>query len=542
MLTIDELSELYHRSIEDDNTIHMNRFLENPPHPSYLSGFLDGDGCIYIREQLKHTYTTGFTISQCRTNILHIFKYHYGGSISTDYRNRKEEDEKKEDSEEKLLYPIKQCRNLFCYLNSQPSYRFLLNDIKDHIICKSIQAYALYEFQKYVHHLFVEEKELLYQRVKDANARIIKPEYDFSKLNIQYIAGLFDAEGYIYMGKQKENNHYTRGLYVKLTQKNHPEILYAICDFMKYGSVSNDIYYYVDTFDMIYDFLSQILPYTIVKHNQILTVLTYIESSNRMINKVYNDEVHQIRELCYKIMNKEKHESEEDQNIHDFGSGKFIKREECERIEKEEAHKEHIKEVYQQKSENMKGEKNHNYGKEKSAETKHKMAISHKIRKKSISDEIILQVREDFANGMRNIDIQEKYQLSRDQVSKIKNGTLCTEEELNSIEYYEKVKHRKPMSKEEQAIEKRRVNVDQIFFILEEFLKKKSKTSKKDGPLSIFEKLIQIQTVEEKKKDISFDSVLNVIRGKTIIYECEVDAEKYAYYQELVQKVKDAKA
>ncbi len=548
MLSIEELTKLYNRSIQDDNIYHFERFKNIDLDKSYISGFFDGDGCIYIREQIQHTYTTGFSISQCRTNILNIIKYHYGGTIIPDYRNKKlinndiiDSDIIDSDSiEENSLYDIKQRRNLFCYNNSQPSYRFLLKDIKDTFICKSIQINALYDFQQYVHHKFEENKELLFNNVRDANSRIIKPNYDFSKLNIQYIAGLFDAEGYIYIKKIKENNRYSGGMYLKITQKNHPEILYAIRDFMNYGNVSDNIYYHIDTFDLINDFLKKILPYTIVKHNQILATLTYIDSSNLMINKIYNDNVHQIRDLCYKIINKEKHLSE-DENITDFGTQKFLEKEEKEKLDKEEVHKEYLKEIYKQKSENMKGDKNHNFGKEKSIETKHKMTIAHKKNKKSISDEIILQVREDLEKGLRNVDIEEKYNLSRDQVYKIKKGSICTSEELTSIEYYENVKNKKSMSKEEQSICKRKVNPDEIIFILEEFLKKKSKTSKDDGPKAILEKVNKKREESNNNNKVTLDSIKNVIDNRTVIYQCEVKEEKYTYYQELIQKVNDFK-
>lgn len=538
MLSTEKLTELYNRIIHDDNIYHFKRFKEINLDKSYISGFFDGDGCIYIREQIEHTYTTGFSISQCRTNILNIIKYHYGGTIIAEHRNK---DINKNIIENNNLYKIKQQRNLFCYNNSQPSYRFLLNDIKDHIICKSIQANSLYDFQKYVHHTFEENKEILYQNVKDANSRIIKPDYDISKLNIQYIAGLFDAEGYMYITKLKKNNHYSGGMYLKLTQKNHPKILYAIRDFMNYGNVSNDIYYYIDTFDLIYDFLNQILPYTIVKYNQILATLTYIESSKLMIHKKYNDNVHQIRDLCYKIINKEKHLSEDDKNIFDFGNQKFTEKEENEKKQKEKIHKEYIKDIYKQKSENMKGEKNHNYGIEKSIEIKHKMSISHKKNKQSISDEIILEIRKDFKNNMKNVDIEKKYNLSRDQVYKIKKGIIGTNEELNSLEYYENVKNKKTMTKEEQAISKRKVNVEEIFFILEEYLQKKSKVSKSDGPKAILEKIIKKREEDKNSSEIKLNSILNVINGKTVIYQYEVTEEKYIYYQELVQKVKEFK-
>ena len=37
-------------SITEDNKRQLNRFKNNPPHPSYIAGFIDGDGCIFIRK------------------------------------------------------------------------------------------------------------------------------------------------------------------------------------------------------------------------------------------------------------------------------------------------------------------------------------------------------------------------------------------------------------------------------------------------------------------------------------------------------------
>ena len=36
--------------MEIDNQKHLERFKKNPPHPSYICGFIDGDGCIFIRK------------------------------------------------------------------------------------------------------------------------------------------------------------------------------------------------------------------------------------------------------------------------------------------------------------------------------------------------------------------------------------------------------------------------------------------------------------------------------------------------------------
>lgn len=86
--------------------------------------------------------------------------------------------------------------------------------------------------------------------------------------------------------------------------------------------------------------------------------------------------------------------------------------------------------IYQQKSQNMMGNNNHNFGKKFSEETKRKMSIGIRSAKKGVSDEIIREVRNLLALGKRNVDIQESLNLPRHTVTRIKNKTLlCRDEE-----------------------------------------------------------------------------------------------------------------
>jgi hypothetical protein len=62
-------------------------------------------------------------------------------------------------------------------------------------------------------------------------------DYDISRLNIDYIKGLFDAEGHIFLSYKKINNEikFTKGVYMKITQKNHPKIIDEIHKFLNFG-------------------------------------------------------------------------------------------------------------------------------------------------------------------------------------------------------------------------------------------------------------------------------------------------------------------
>ena len=72
----------------------------------------------------------------------------------------------------------------------------------------------------------------------------------------------------------------------------------------------------------------------------------------------------------------------------------------------------------------MKGAKNHNYGKEKSEETKKKMSIAIRNSKKGVSDEIILKVKEYISQGHKNVEIQKIMNLPRHTISRIKNNII----------------------------------------------------------------------------------------------------------------------
>jgi len=82
----------------------------------------------------------------------------------------------------------------------------------------------------------------------------------------------------------------------------------------------------------------------------------------------------------------------------------------------------------------MKGERNHNYGKKISQETKQKMSTSIRYAKKGVSDENIIKVRELLNEGYKNIEIQKILDLPRHTVTRIKNGEIV----CRSINYQKK--------------------------------------------------------------------------------------------------------
>ena len=128
-----------------------------------------------------------------------------------------------------------------------------------------------------------------------------------------------------------------------------------------------------------------------------------------------------------------------------------------------------------------------------------------------VSDETILQVRELFKQGKRNMEIEKLLHLSRDVVGKIKNGkTVCRDE-------YKVVKE--STSQEERNIKKRKIRLDEMFIVID-------KTIAGSKPTVILERLDELRLKNNIKNDLTIDIIKNIKRdickGKLPFYKSEV--------------------
>lgn len=172
--------------IEEDNCKHLKRFQNNIPHPSYISGFIDGDGCIFIRK-ITDGYQSGISLTQCRTNILQIVRYHFGGSItSSANRNNKTENI----LNDKKYYDKYTQRNQYNLLIRSNECNILLDYIKNNIVIKKGQIDSLNKFIKLVNlQNKKEEKEELYKICSNFNKKIISNLISFDNINVEYKIG-----------------------------------------------------------------------------------------------------------------------------------------------------------------------------------------------------------------------------------------------------------------------------------------------------------------------------------------------------------------
>lgn len=493
----------YSQNIKEDNIKHLNRFKNEPPHPSYLAGMLDGDGCIFIRK-IKNGYQSGLTLAQSRTNVLQVIRYHFGGSItSSKNRNNKEENMlSKNDNDE--YYHKHNIRNQYNLLIRSNEYQIILEYIKDYLIIKKEKIKCLYDFSKLANiPNRNEEKELIFQKLK--NVKNIKNDYENKdEINIEYIQGLFDAEGCIYVDKNKQTK-----FYISITQKKYPFILNKIKDFLGYGQIdkSNIVFKIFNKNDCL-NFISLVKKDLIVKYNQIIAFEYFL------IN--YDDENHKI---CYKICNEEKHQIEifNILNQHNENKNGYLETIKLRDIKSKICKEIQLKQIYKEKSVKMMGKGNHNYGKSKTEEIKHKMSVSIRNAKNGVSDETILKVRNLFDKGKKNKDIEELLNLSRYTISNIKTKKLvCRNETRNEKQY---------LTQEQQNINRRKIKLDEIFKVIDKII------NENKSPSIIFNFLNEIN------KDITIDIIKNIrkmiLQNKVPFYEIE-ESEKYIHYKNLI--------
>jgi hypothetical protein len=494
-------------SISEDNKIHLQRFKNEPPHTSYIAGFIDGDGCIFIRK-IADGYQSGFTITQCRTNILQAIRYHFGGSItSSENRNNKIENKMDENNEFIHKHNVRNQYNLLIRSNE---YQVLLDYSKESFIIKEKQYNCLYEFNKIANlPNKLAEKEELYKICSENNVKTTILEGNLHKLNIEYIAGLLDAEGCLFINKDLNSKH------ISISQKNHPLILHEIVKFLGFGKVetSNMCFIIYNKSDCL-NFIQLVKKHLIVKYNQATAFETFLQTNDT-----------KIKEQMYSICNEEKHNIElfTDLNQNDNGKEGYFKTLELRSIKTEICKELHLKNIYKKKSEKMMGDGNHNFGKTFSEETRKKMSISIREAKEGVSDEIIIQVRNLIEEGRKNIDIQELLKLPRHTITKIKNGEIVCRNEIKN--------DRKSLTPEEINLSKRKIQTDEIIIVIE-------KINKKWPPMQILDHLIEIRNRNNIQNNLTIDIIKNIKRnltnGKSVIYASELSKEKYEYYNQLI--------
>lgn len=528
-------------NIIEDNKEKLNKFKLNQPNPSYIAGFIDGDGTIFIRK-INDGYQSGISLSQSRTNILQILQYHYGGTIikpSNIYLDNIFNEDGYYDKNNK--------RNSYTLMIRSNEYKYILDNIYKYIILKKNQIDALLEFSQIVNKIDKKnEKDKLFNICSDTNKNKELDYYDYSRINIEYIQGLFDAEGHIFITYQKNNEKviFNKGVYMKITQKNHPNIIDKIHNFLGFGKKS-DYIYYVDNFDDCLKLIELLKPNLIVKYNQIIAFEEYIKTKLKK-NEKYNEEIHLKREKIYKIINMEKHQ------IEIYEESIFNKDSLNIKIEKDSKDKNIQKEIkkkefYLSKSELMKGDNNPNYGHHLDDSHALNISISTTNSKRANNPNLTNEkIREIYAlkdTGIMQKDVAEKYSMNREMIRRIWNKIILPTDDTDFIiKKEELIKSNKNENtsnitfEQKTSIGKRNLNIDQYIEII--LWKEKQKNNEKLQDKKIFSTTLSAYLSNLWNEKVTNDMVKNIWSGRTELFQFEFNGKNINYekYLEIINK------
>jgi hypothetical protein len=401
-------------------------------------------------------------------------------------------------------------RNQYNLLIRNNEYQILLDYLQNSFIIKEQKYQCLYEFNKIANLPNKnKEKEKLYLTCSELNKKCdLNKEY-LTRLNIEYISGLFDAEGCLFINKD------FIGVKIKISQKNHPLILDEIVNFLGFGTADKYDFKIYKKSDCL-KFIHLVKEHLIVKYNQTIAFETFLTTDDS-----------NIKEQMYTICNKEKHQIEVFYNLNQNEIGKegYLETLRLRRLKEKICKEINLKQVYREKSEKMKGCGNHNFGKSFSEETKKKMSTSIREAKGGASDEIIIQVRKLLEKGHKNTEIQEILTLPKHTITRIKNGEIVCSNEAK--------KDKQPLTQIEVNLSKRKILTDEIIIVIE-------RLNEKWNPKRILYYLIDRRNINNVPNHLTIDIIKNIKRNltnsKPVIYESELSKEKYEYYMKIINE------
>jgi hypothetical protein len=253
--------------------------------PSYLAGFIDGDGSIYITEKLS----LQIAIAQCNIDILLLINKHfkYTGNIylSSDIENidisnellekiKHIENDNNNNKNDKLINfkPIR--RKCYVLRFTGATCKEVLEFIKNTLVIKHKQSKLGLEYTSLIRTQNTTKKNEYMKKISELNKTHYIPILK-DRINHTYICGLIDAEGCIRVDT-KNNKVMTNGS-LKISQMKHPTVLHEIKEYFGLGSIHKDLNkdneyidsYLLITYNKIKKFLNDNIRYFVVKRLQI---------------------------------------------------------------------------------------------------------------------------------------------------------------------------------------------------------------------------------------------------------------------------------
>jgi LAGLIDADG endonuclease len=259
---------------------------------AYMAGVIDAEGCLYIGKQEEHrtkgsyNYSVVISVTNNCERLMKWIVYNFGGTY------------------------IKASGKSFRWLaTNQKHISSFLDLIYPYLNVKKSQASVLYEYislngahdPKRRENLYLKCKAIKSQECVTTNSSGI-----FLPLKIlrPYVAGLFDGEGSVIIGKQRASKYYTR---ISLEQSFYPSLCLLQAMFGGKLAVGNKVNlqcykWSIDRSENKEKFLLQMLPYLIVKREKAKLLLEYLRLGRK--------ECPNIREVYFQRSEKMKIESD----------------------------------------------------------------------------------------------------------------------------------------------------------------------------------------------------------------------------------------
>lgn len=250
--------------------------------PYYVSGFFDGDGSICITQGLS----LQIMFSQCVRSVLLKFQKIFGGSI---YKRDMSHEPNRRD-QYSLRLCGKDCEKMLKYLFVGSIMKF--EQVK--VGMKFLNVVNLHDLE--------DKKITMREQMRKLNKSYKKTHNKpYDRINWEYMSGLFDAEGCIYLKQitRKDKSLRHAFCYMKISQKNDYKLLDAIREFTGHGRTKDKTSWTVDRMDFTEYDLKQFLPHLIVKKEQAEMCLELFDCKDKDRRK----EIYEVVKFLKKIDN-----------------------------------------------------------------------------------------------------------------------------------------------------------------------------------------------------------------------------------------------
>lgn len=230
--------------------------------PFYVSAFFDNHGSLCITQRL----TVQIQFSQCAKSALLVFQTIFGGTMHTTTCKNEHQT---------YQYNLRICGN-----NCEKILKYL----KLGVIMKWQQVDTAIQFITLNNIYNLNEKKVtLRDKMRKIN-KLYKKNHEkpYDRLNWGYIAGMFDAKGYIHLSAIKRKNgqmRYEFG-YIKISQPNNVLLLDSIRTFIGHGKTKDKLSWKTERIDFAEWDLNQIVKLLIVKKDQVKMCLNFFKCNN----------------------------------------------------------------------------------------------------------------------------------------------------------------------------------------------------------------------------------------------------------------------